>query len=155
MRDRPNSSSLQVCDQDSIMEFGFELVCDQVRAISTCRDSSSLLEPGRRPVHSWSKPNSIMLSWLQTGPRLVADLLAHAEMIGQIPARCRSATSFGLVYDQNSVMEFGLYQLQRKSTHSFMFCILWTRNQCHRTLTVPVIPSSTIIPSSSPKKPLA
>jgi len=29
-------------------------------------------------------------------------------MIGQIPARCRSATSFGPVCDQDSVMEFGL-----------------------------------------------
>jgi len=63
-----------VCDQDSIMEFGFEPVCDQVRAGSTCRDSSSLLEPGRRPVRNWSKTNSITLSWSQTGPRLVADL---------------------------------------------------------------------------------
>jgi len=34
------------------MEFGFEPVCDQVRAISTCRDSSNLLEPGCRPVRS-------------------------------------------------------------------------------------------------------
>jgi len=33
-------------------------------------------------------------------------------MIGQIPARCRSATSFGPVGDQDSVglMEFGLYR---------------------------------------------
>jgi len=27
----------QVCDQDSVMEFGFEPVCNQVRAMSTCR----------------------------------------------------------------------------------------------------------------------
>jgi len=45
-----------------------------VRAISTCQDRSNLLEPGRRPVCSWSKPNSITLSWSQTGPRLVADM---------------------------------------------------------------------------------
>jgi len=77
------------------MEFGFEPVCDQVRAISTCRDTSNLLEPGRRPVRSWSKPNSITLFWSQTGPKLVADLLARAsssEMIDQILARRRSAT---------------------------------------------------------------
>jgi len=61
------------------MEFGFEPVCDQVRAISTCRDSSNLLEAGRRPVRSWSKPNFITLSWSQTGPKLVADLLARAS----------------------------------------------------------------------------
>jgi len=36
--------------------------------------------------------------WSQTGPGLVADLLARA--IGQISARCRSATSFGPVCDQ-------------------------------------------------------
>ena len=30
-------------------------------------------------------------------------------MTGQIPARCRSATSFGPVCDQYSVTEFGLY----------------------------------------------
>jgi len=29
-------------------------------------------------------------------------------MIGQIPARCRSVTSFGPVRDRDSVMEFGL-----------------------------------------------
>jgi len=29
-------------------------------------------------------------------------------MIGQILARCRSATSFGPVCDQDTVMEFGL-----------------------------------------------
>ena len=44
---------------------------------------------------------------------LVADLLVRASsllasyMIGQIPARCRSATSFEPVCDQDSVMEFG------------------------------------------------
>ena len=49
---------------------GFE----QVRAISTCRDSSNLLEPGRRLVRSSSKANYITPSWPQTGLRLVADL---------------------------------------------------------------------------------
>jgi len=75
---RPSRSATSlgpVCDQDSVMEFGFEPICDQVRAGSSyraCRDSSNLLELGRRPVRSWSKPNSITLSWSQTGPRLVA-----------------------------------------------------------------------------------
>jgi len=48
----------------------------------------------------------------EAGRRPVADLLARASsllVIGQIPARCRSATSFGPVCDQSSVMEFGLY----------------------------------------------
>jgi len=53
----------------------------------------------------------------ETGRRPVADRLARAssllasQMIDQIPARCRSATSFGPVCDRDSVMEFGLYQL--------------------------------------------
>ena len=37
-RDRPNYSSLQVCDQDSVTEFGFEPVCDQDRAGSSYLD---------------------------------------------------------------------------------------------------------------------
>jgi len=45
-----------VCDQDSVIEFGFEPVCDQLRAGSSymdiCRDSSNLLEAGRRTVRS-------------------------------------------------------------------------------------------------------
>ena len=39
-RDRPNSSSLSVCDQDSVMEFGFKPVCNQVRAGSSYVDMS-------------------------------------------------------------------------------------------------------------------
>jgi len=79
------------------------------------RPGSSRFKPGRRPVPIWSKPNSIMLSWSQTGPRLVADLLAGAtslQVIGQIPARCRSATcSLGPVCDQDSVMVFSFYRM--------------------------------------------
>ena len=40
------------------MEFGFEPVCDQVRA------GASYLSP----VRSWSKPNSITLSWSHIAP---------------------------------------------------------------------------------------
>ena len=50
----------------------------------------------------------------EAGRRPVADMLARASfmlVIGQIPARCRSATSFGPVCDQDSVMEFGLCYL--------------------------------------------
>jgi len=46
----------------------------------------------------------------EAGRRPVADLLARASsmlVIGQISARCRSATSLGPVCDQDSVMEFG------------------------------------------------
>ena len=51
-------------------------------------------------------PNSITLSWSQTGPRLVADLLTRCQrarqcVIDQIPASCRSATrivSWNLAY---------------------------------------------------------
>ena len=48
--------------------------------------------------------------------RLVADLLARASsllVIGQIPARCRSATSLGPVCDQDNVMEFGFNESSR------------------------------------------
>ena len=54
----------------------------------------------------------------EAGRRPAADLLARASlllanwMIGQIPARCRSATSFGPVCEQDSVTEFGLDQLR-------------------------------------------
>ena len=47
------------------MEFGFEPVCDQVRAGSSYLDKTNLLEPGRRSVRSWSKPNSILLARLK------------------------------------------------------------------------------------------
>ena len=53
---RPATSLEPVCDQDSVMEFGLPAAnqsatrLEQVRAISTCRDSSNLLESGRRPV---------------------------------------------------------------------------------------------------------
>ena len=69
-----------------------------------CKSQIPLRYPGLRRVRRWS----------QTRPRLVADLqravvwpiiqLASSEL-----ARAsRSATSFGLVCDQDSVMEFGL-----------------------------------------------
>jgi len=61
----------------------FELV----RAISKCRDSSNLLEDGRRP-ETGSNPNFITLSasklvwsWSQTGSKLVADLLTRASSL--------------------------------------------------------------------------
>ena len=65
------------------MEFGFEPVLDQIRA------GSSYVEIDR----TWSltgsqlvyKSNSITLTWLQTGPRLVADLLARASEQGDRP----------------------------------------------------------------------
>jgi len=82
--DRPNFCSLHVCDQlrtclrsDSVMEFGFEPVCDQVRAGSRYLDVK------------------IARTWSQTGSR------------GQFSARYRSATSFEPVCDQIDVMEFG------------------------------------------------
>ena len=50
----PNIAS---CDQDSVMEFGFEPVCDQVRAGSSYLNMSRQLEPTR--------------TWSQTGSQLV------------------------------------------------------------------------------------
>jgi len=70
----------------------------------------------------WLRPNSITLSWSQTGPKLVAD----RSEAGRRPAASwnlvyhltrqqrasRSATSLGPVCDQDSVMEFGLDHLR-------------------------------------------
>jgi len=94
------------------MEFGLDQLrtrFEQVRAISTCRDSSNLVADRFEAKYHyaiWSQTGS------EAGRRPVADLLARASsllVIGQIPACCRSATSFGPVCDQDSVMEFGLY----------------------------------------------
>jgi len=81
--------------------------------------------PLQQPSTSCStslKPNSITLSWSQTGPRLVADLqragiwpITSSELV----RASRSATSFGPVYDQNSVMEFGLYRLNTYGCRAF------------------------------------
>ena len=87
--DRSATSLGPVCDQDSVVEFGSDQLrtglrpCrfEKVRAISTCRDSSNLLEPGRTWSQTGSKPNSITLSWSQTGPRLVTDLLGRASSL--------------------------------------------------------------------------
>ena len=95
------------------MEFGFEPVCDQVRAGSSYLDMSRLLERARIWSQTGSKPNSITLSWSQT--ELVADLqqaviwpIIEHELAGLRPASDLSATSFGMTcLRPNSVMEFG------------------------------------------------
>ena len=59
---------------------------------------------------------------------LVAELLACASsllVIGQIPARCRSATSFGSVRDQDSLIEFGFYMTAVR-THRLMMAPILT-----------------------------
>ena len=79
---------------------------EQVRAISTCPDSSNLLNAGRRPVRSQIPLRYLVADSFEAGRGPVADLLARAssllenQIIGQISARCRSATSFGPVCDQ-------------------------------------------------------
>jgi len=57
------------------------------------------------------KPNSIMLSWSQTGQGMVADLQRAGIWpitSSELARPSRSATSLGPVCDQDSVMEFGL-----------------------------------------------
>jgi len=75
---RSATSFEPVCDQDSVMEFGL----DQLR--TGLRPGSSRFELSRH-ARTWSqtgsKPNSITLSWSQTGPKLVADLLARASSL--------------------------------------------------------------------------
>jgi len=50
----------------------------QVRVISTCRDSSNLLEAGRRPVRSQIPLRYLVADRFEAGSKLVADLLARA-----------------------------------------------------------------------------
>jgi len=65
------------------MEFGFEPVCDQIRAGSSYVETAGTWsQTGSQLAY---KSNSISLSWLQTGPRLVADLLARASELGDRP----------------------------------------------------------------------
>jgi len=69
------------------MEFGYEpeaIRLEQVPAISTCRDSSDLLEPGRSLADRFAAVLSQIpytLSWSQTGSKLVAGLLARASSL--------------------------------------------------------------------------
>jgi len=104
---------------------------------SICRDSSNLLEPGRSSVRSQIPlryPGRRQVrGWSQTCRRPVADLLARASSLGQIPARCRSATSFGPVCDQDSVMEFGFNWAHYPTPSAFSINSL--RRCCCCTLT--------------------
>jgi len=70
------------------MEFGFEPVCDQLRAGSSYLDMSRYLEPARRWSQTGSKPDSITLSGSKlvadrfgAGRGPVADLLARASSL--------------------------------------------------------------------------
>jgi len=56
---------------------------DQVRAISTCRDSSksNLLEPGRRPIRSQIPLRYLVADRSEAGRRPVTDLLARASSL--------------------------------------------------------------------------
>jgi len=55
---------------------------EQVRAISTGRDSSNLLEAGHRPVRSWSQTGSkLVADRFEAGRGPVADLLARASSL--------------------------------------------------------------------------
>jgi len=71
------------------MQFGFEPVCDQVRAGSSGFEFRYAI---------------LVVDGSKAGRRPVADLLARTSLllvIGQIPARCRSATSLGPVCDRS------------------------------------------------------
>ena len=59
---RPGSSGFELSRHVEIVGTRSNLVADRFAA-------------------GWSKPNSITLSWLQTGPSLVADLLARASSL--------------------------------------------------------------------------
>ena len=60
---------------------------------------------GRQTVKAKFHYAILVADRFEAGRRPDSSLL----VTGQIPARCRSATSFGPVCDQDSVMEFGFY----------------------------------------------
>jgi len=118
---RPASN---LVDQDSVTEFGLDQLrtglrpgstrFDQVRAISTClllyfprlisveiaRSCWNLVSDRFEAKFHYA---ILVTDRSEAGRRPVADLLPRASsllVIGQIPARCRSATSFGPVCDQ-------------------------------------------------------
>jgi len=70
-----------VCDQDSVMEFGLYQLRTGLWPGSSRFELSRYVEIARTWLQTGSKPNSITLSWPQTGPKLVADLLARASSL--------------------------------------------------------------------------
>jgi len=75
----------------SVMEFGFEQVCDQVRAISTCPDNSNLVADLFEAKFHYA----ILVADLQrAGIWPMTPYLAHKQRAS------RSATSLGPVCDQ-------------------------------------------------------
>jgi len=128
VRDRPNSSSLQVCDpvcdQGSVIQFGLDPLRTGLRPGSSRFDLSQHVEIAQTCSNLVADRFEAKFRYAilvedrsEAGRRHVADLLARASSllaIGQIPASCRSATSFGPVCDQDSVVEFGLNR--RRST---------------------------------------
>ena len=81
-------------------------ICNDSRktVFTLCSTDGQLLYKGQIPLSYPVADRS------EAGRRPVADLLAPTSslpVIGQVPARCRSATSLGPVCDQDSVMAFG------------------------------------------------
>jgi len=104
---RPASNlSTTSFEPDSVMEFGFELVCDQLRA-------------ARSWSQTGSKPDSITLSWSQTGSKLVrswSQTGSNQLRTCQRPASNLLRTSF----EPDSVMEFGFKQVSEKEHKEFL-----------------------------------
>ena len=99
----------QVCDQPATR---FE----QVRAISKCRDISNLLEPGRRPVCSWSKPIPLrypdrrqVRGWSQTCRRPASSCSLAASELDDKPnsSSLQVCDQLRTCLRPDSVMEFG------------------------------------------------
>jgi len=92
------------------MEFGLDQLrtglrpgsrLEQVRAISTCRDSSNMLEPGRRPVRS-----QIPLCYpgLRLGRRPAASWnLAYTPYLAAQQRASRSATGLRAACDLSAI----------------------------------------------------
>jgi len=91
----------------------------------TCRMTACT--PGSAPGPTlgveYGKPLPLLFFWSQTGPRLVADLLARASSLlaSQIVRDRPNSSSLKIcdkVCDQDSVMEFGLDQLRTDLRHA-------------------------------------
>ena len=63
------------------MEFGIDQLGTGLRAGSSRFELSQHVEIAEIWSQASSKPNSVTLSWSETGPRLVADLLARASSL--------------------------------------------------------------------------
>ena len=109
------------------MEFGFDQLRTGLRPVSSRFELSRHVEIARTWSQTISNPNSITLSWSQTGLRLVADRaeaglkpasscqLAASQAKFQLDAGLRPASNLSATNNGICVMEFALTQFYAKN----------------------------------------